>query len=156
MSAYPLRAQMKWPSLAQDLALLNVPNSPFRGGIDEVCNSYGLTHEELKATLAIPQFQLMFQKAMDEVSRDGSRAGVRARAMMLTQALAEQLFRDATSGKIEAKESLKLLDSLLKMAGLDKDQKGDVQVNTQVNVHVPAPLGVAKMAHCIPAEVVDV
>lgn len=149
---YPLRVQMQWPSLAQDLALLNVPNSPFKGGLDEVRDAYGLTPEEFRATLAIPQFQLMLQKAMEDVTRDGSRAGVRARATMLTQALAEQLFREATSGKIEAKDSLKLLDSLLKMSGLDKEQKGDVQVNTQVNVHVPAPMGVAKVAHCIPVE----
>lgn len=151
---YPLRVQMQWPSLAQDLALLNVPNSPFKGGLDEVRDAYGLTPEEFRATLAIPQFQLMFQKAMDDVSRDGSRAGVRARAAMLSQALAEKLFRDATASGMEHKEAIKLLDSLLKMSGLDKEQKGEVQVNTQVNVHVPVPAGVAKVAHCIPVETV--
>lgn len=156
MSGYPLSAQMQWPSLAQDLALLNVPNSPFKGGVDEVCEAYGLSRNDLKAVLAVPHFQLLFQKAVDEVGRDGSRAGVRARATMLTQALAEKLFREASADHMEAKDAIKLLDSLLKMSGLDKEQKGDVQVNTQVNVQIPVPPAVPKMAHCIPVGGSDV
>ena len=65
----------------------------------------------------------------------------------------EKLFRDAYSGEMDSRDALKLLDMLVKVAGL-ADAKETTQVNTQVNVAVPLPLpkGVAKVAHALPTE----
>lgn len=54
---------------------------------------------------------------------------------------------------MEPRDALKLLDMLVKVAGL-ADAKETTQVNTQVNVAVPLPLpkGVAKVAHALPVE----
>ena len=71
--------------------------------------------------------------------------------MTLSQALLEKMFRDAHQGLLENKDALKLLELMMKSAGL-LDTKEATQVNTQVNVAVPLPLpqGVAKVAHCLP------
>lgn len=146
--SYPLAAQMQWPSLAQDLALLMVPNSPIKG-IDEVCATYNLSRQDLKAILQVPYFQTLLNTVMEEVRKQGSRAGVRYRALMLSQALAEKLFRDANDGTLKPVDSVKFLGELLKMSGLNSD-KGETQVNTQVNVQLPIPQGIPKVAHCLP------
>lgn len=148
MAAFPLAAQMQWPSLAQDLALLMVPNSPIKG-IDEVCRTYNLTKQDLKEILAVPYFQGLLDTVMTEIKKQGSKAGVRYRAMILAQAMSEKLFRDANSGELKGADSIKFFGELLKMSGLNSD-KGETQVNTQVNVQLPIPQGVAKVAHCLP------
>lgn len=153
--ANPLKAQGQWPSLAQDMALLTIPNSPVQG-VDDVCATYNLTQAELKEILAVPYFQKLFERALQDVQALGSSAGIKYRAMILSQTLAENLFRQANSGDMEAKDSLKLLELLLKASGLEKDN-GVPQVNTQVNIALPIPQGVTKVAHCIaPLEPTDV
>ena len=144
-----LRTRAYWPSLAQDMALISVPNSPIQGGMDAVLTAYKLTKDEMRDILAIPHFQHLLDASMQEVQKQGSKAGARYRALTLAQALAEQLFRRANAGDMKDQDALKLLDSLLKTAGLaDKDQ---TQVNVQTNIALPFPPGVAKVAHCVPA-----
>lgn len=145
-----LRSQSQWPSLAQDIALLSIPNSPVVGGIEGICHSYHLTRAELKEILAVPFFQHLLDVSMQEVQKQGSKAGSRYRALFLAQALAEKLFRKANADEMKDADMLKLLESLLKTAGLaDKDQT--TQVNVQNNIALPFPQGVSKVAHCIPA-----
>lgn len=144
-----LGLQMQWPALAQDLALVTVPNSPV-GNIENVCASYGITRQDLRDLLGLPYFAKLFDVAVQEVNKTGSKAGTRYRAMFLAQSLAESLFRKANSGKMEDKDALKLLESLIKTAGLDV--KETTQVNIQNNVSLPLPQGVAKIAHCLPVE----
>lgn len=147
--ANPLKAQGQWPSLAQDMALLTIPNSPVEG-VDDVCATYGITKDELKEILKVPYFQKLFERALADVQALGSSAGVKYRAMVLSQTLAENLFRQANNGDMEVKDSLKLLELLFKASGLDKG--GDsAQVNTQVNIALPIPTDVPKVAHCFAA-----
>lgn len=146
--ANPLKAQKQWPSLAQDMALLTIPNSPVEG-IDDVCATYGLTKDELKSILTVPYFQKLLEQALADVQALGSAAGVKYRAMILSQTLAENLFRQANSGMMEPKESLKLLELLFRAAGLEKTA-GSAQVNTQVNIALPLPR-INKVAHCLEA-----
>lgn len=143
-----LRTQAHWPTLAQDMALLSVPNSPV-GSMDAICRTYGITKDELREILALPHFQLLLDTSLQEVQKQGSKAGARYRALTLAQALAESMFRKANSGAMKDADCLKLLESLLRTAGLaDKDQ---TQVNVQTNIALPFPQGVAKVAHCVPA-----
>lgn len=142
-----MKAQGQWPSLAQDLALLTIPNSPVQG-IEDVCATYDLTRTELKEILTVPYFQKLFERALQDVQSLGSTAGVKYRAMILSQTLAETLFRQANNGELEAKDALKLLELLFKASGLEKDS-GSAQVSTQVNIALPIPQGVTKVAHCI-------
>lgn len=142
-----LRTQFQWPALAQDMAMLSVPNSPV-GSIDAVCSAYDITKDELRVILAIPHFQYLLDASLQDAQKQGSRAGARYRALTLAQSLAESMFRKANAGEMKDADCLKLLESLLKTAGLaDKDQ---TQVNVQTNIALPFPQGVAKVAHCIP------
>ena len=147
--ANPLRSQSQWPSMAQDMALLTIPNSPVKG-IDDVCETYGITKEDLKEILQVPYFQKLFERALADVQALGSAAGVKYRAMILSQTLAENLVRQANNGELEAKDCLKLLELLFKASGLEKDT--GTQVSTQVNIALPIPKGVTKVEHCIPVE----
>lgn len=146
--ANPLKAREQWPSLAQDMALLTIPNSPVEG-MDDVCATYGLTKADLKEILTVPYFQKLLERSLADVQALGSSAGIKYRAMILSQTLAENLFRQANSGNMEPKEALKLLELLFKASGLEKDNTA--QVNTQVNIALPLPSGVAKVAHCLKA-----
>lgn len=153
--ANPLKAQGQWPSLAQDMALLTIPNSPVQG-VDDICATYNLTRSDLKEILTVPYFQKLFERALHDVQSLGSTAGIKYRAMILSQTLAENLFRQANNGEMEAKDALKLLELLLKASGLEKDN-GVAQVNTQVNIALPIPQGIAKVAHCLePMEATNV
>lgn len=143
-----LKSQLRWPALAQDLALMSVPNSPIQG-IDEILEEYQLTKAELKHIIAVPHFQQLLDVSFRELGKQGSKAGVRIRAMYLAQSLAEMLYRRANGGEMKDADALKLLESLIKTAGLgEKDQA--TQVNVQNNIALPFPQGVAKIAHCIP------
>lgn len=146
--ANPLKAQGQWPSLAQDMALLTIPNSPLQG-VDDICATYNLTQADLKEILAVPYFQKLFERALQDVQALGSTAGVKYRAMILSQTLAENLFRQANNGEMEAKDALKLLELLYKASGLEKDTGLSAQVNTQVNIALPIPGGITKVAHCV-------
>lgn len=143
-----LRTQLRWPSLANDLALISVPNSPV-GSIDDICKAYGISRDELREILAVPQFQQMYDVSLQDAKKQNSKSMARYRALCLAQALAERLFRKANDGEMKDADQLKLLESLVKTAGLaDKEQ---TQVNVQTNIALPFPQGVAKVAHCVPA-----
>lgn len=146
--SYPLKAQMRWPALAQDLALISIPNSPIEG-VDEICLTYGITRAELKDILRVPYFQSLVDASLQELKKQGSQAGLRYRAMQLSQSLAEKLYRKANADGMGDKEAVKLLEILLKASGVDKEPSA--QVNTQVNIALPFPAGVDKVARYLPA-----
>lgn len=140
----------QWPALAWDVALATIPNSPIRD-IQELCQSYDMTLDELKRILAVPHFQYLLDSSLQELQKQGSKAGLRYRAMVLAQAAFEQLYRKMNEGRMKDADALKLLDSLIKAAGLDKDTGAATQVNVQTNIALPFPQGVKKVAHCIEA-----
>lgn len=148
--ANPLKEHLRWPALAQDIALITIPNSPING-IQEICDSYGITKPELRDILSVPYFQQLLDTSMQELQKQGSKAGLRYRAMILAESLAEMLYRRANSGQMKDQDALKLLDSLLKASGIEKDPAG-TQVNVQNNIALPFPAGVKKVANLVPVE----
>ena len=138
-----LDTRLKWPSLAQDLAVMSLPNSPITS-LDSIYSTYGVSDTELKSLLTIPEFQTMFRKEYDKLQELGANAGAVFKFSSLSQALGEKLWRKAVvSDDMEAKDMLKLLELLLKAAGFMNERKEPSQVNTQVNVgvHLPLPTG---------------
>lgn len=148
--ANPLKEHLRWPALAQDIALITIPNSPING-IQEVCDAYGITQPELRDILSVPYFQQLLDTSMQELQKQGSRAGLRYRAMILAESLAEMLYRRANSGQMKDADALKLLDSLLKASGIEKEPAG-TQVNVQNNIALPFPAGVKKVANLVAVE----
>lgn len=146
----PLKEHMRWPALAQDIALITIPNSPING-IQEVCDAYGITQPELRDILSVPYFQQLLDNSMQELRKQGSKAGLRYRAMVLAESLAEMLYRRANAGQMKDADALKLLDSLLKASGIEKDVAA-TQVNVQNNIALPFPPGVKKVANLVPVE----
>lgn len=144
------KKQWQWPALAWDVALATIPNSPINS-IDELCNEYGITLQELKQILAVPHFQYLLDSSVQELHKQGSKAGLRYRAMVLAQAMFESLYRKVNQGEMKDADMLKFLDSLIKAAGLDKDAGAATQVNVQTNIALPFPQGVKKVASYVPA-----
>lgn len=130
-------SQTRWPSLALDLAIMTVPGSPLTE-LNTIYETYSLTQNELREILNNPYFQQLFNDTLEQVKAQGNKAGAAYRAMTLSQALSEKLFRDANGNRMEPKDMIKFYELLLKSAGL-LDNK-DTQVNTQVNVGVALPL----------------
>lgn len=143
-------SQLRWPSLVQDLALVFSPGSTSHD-LSAIYSVYGITQEDLKKLLTIPAFREMFESTVTDYNEGGGKQGARVRSLALSQALAERLFRNATSGMMDDKDAVKLLELLLKSAGLLDTR--EAQVNTQVNVRVslPLPKGVKKLEHCVGA-----
>jgi len=145
-----MNAQLQWPALAWDAALLTIPNSPIHG-LDELCSAYNITLGEFKEILQVPHFQYMFDASLQELQKQGSKAGLKYRAMVLAQSLFESLYRKANSGDMKDSDALKLLESLVKAAGIDKEPAGTTQVNVQANIGLPFPQGVKKVAQFVEA-----
>ena len=140
-----LSSQTRWPSLARDLAVLTVPDSPL--DLKSILRAYELTKEELATILQNPSFMKMFDKEMALCEQAGSKVAVRYRATTLSQALSEKLFRDAVSGILEPKDSLKLLDLLMHASGIMEEDKTSIAVQSNVQVNLPLP-HVEKLSHC--------
>lgn len=147
-------SKMRWPSLAQDLAVMSVPGSPIED-LKTVLATYDLSQDDLKNILKTPEFLEMFERELQAVRAEGSRAAANYRYRTLSQSLSEKLFRDATTGTMEAKDAIKLLELLFK-ASDQFAKEVQSQVNTQVNVGVqlPLPIGLTnkKLAHAIPIQ----
>lgn len=133
----PTLAQFRWPSLARDLAVMLLPDSPLTD-VAVVRTKYGVSEEELRTILTIPHFQELFGEAVDYFKAQGNKAGARFRASILSDSLAEKLYNDAMNEEMKSSEAIKLLELLLKTSGaLEKD---GTTVATQVNVGVSLPL----------------
>lgn len=130
-------SQLKWPSLAQDLAVMMVPGSPVTD-LSMIYRTYNLKEDELKGILQVPKFQAMFQDALAGFKAQGNKAGSIYRALTLSHSLAEKLYKDAMS-TMEPKDAIRLLELLMKSSGM-LEKEAMAQVNTQVNVNVPLPL----------------
>ena len=115
---------------------MNVPGSPITD-FQQVYDSYHITSDDLKQILQVPEFKDMFQRELEKCKANGGRAAQIYRFTTLSQALSEKLYKDAASGNLEPKDAIKLLELLLKAAGIAEDKQ---QVNTQVNVGVNLPL----------------
>lgn len=131
-------SRMRWPSLAQDLAIMTVPGTPITD-LSMIYGSYDLSEADLKEILTIPAFQEMFQKELENCKAQGSKAGVAYRFGTLSQSLSEHLFRAAMEGDLEAKDAIRLLELFLKASGLS-ETAAPAQVATQVNVGISLPL----------------
>ena len=138
-------SQTRWPSLARDLAVLTVPDSPLM--LENILGAYNLTKEELATILQNPNFVRLFDRVISLCEQAGSRVAVRYRATTLSQALSEKLFQDAISGIMEPKDSLKLLDLLMHASGVMDEEKTPVAVQNNVQVNLPLP-HVEKLSHC--------
>ena len=140
-------SQVRWPSLARDLAIMSAPDSPLQD-IDQVAESYHISVDDIRKLLLLPEFQGMVKDELARVKAEGGRAGAVYRFATLSQSLAEKLYNDAM-GPMESKDAIKFLELILKCAGF-MDTK-EAQVNTQVNVgvHLPLPQGLSnkKLAH---------
>lgn len=140
-----LYSQTRWPSLARDLAVLTVPDSPLM--LENILSAYNLTKEELATILQNPNFVRLFDKEISLCEQAGSKVAVRYRATTLSQALSEKLFQDAINGIMEPKDSLKLLDLLMHASGIMDEEKTPVAVQNNVQVNLPLP-HVEKLSHC--------
>lgn len=132
---------LKWPSLARDLAVMTVPDSPI-DDLDKILTTYGIDREELAKLVLHPEFQPLFQKELELCRNQGTRAGQIYRFSTLSQALSEKLFKDAMGlgdNSMKAAEAIKLLELMMKAAGL-QDTKDAPVVNVQTNVGVQLPL----------------
>ena len=128
-------AQYRWASLAQDLAVMQVPDTPITE-LDTIYNTYNISEKDLQKILVVPEFQDMYRNSLEQLRAQGSRSMYRAGT--LSQALAEKLFRDAISENMKPAEALKLLELLYKVSGsMNIEQQ---VVNTQVNVGVAIPV----------------
>lgn len=136
--ALPVGSQTQWPGLARDLAILSAPDSPL-SGIDVILETYGLTQADLRELALVPAFQDMYARELESVRAKGDRAGALYRAATFSQSLAEKLYRDAVAGRMEAKEAIRLLETLLKAAGLSGDGGTTVNVQNNVGVAIPVP-----------------
>ena len=141
--------QTRWPSLARDLAILTLPYSPV--SMEDIFRTYETDKDEIAQLLATPDFVKRFEKEMSVCEQAGDKAVVRYRSSTLSQALAEKLFRDAINNDMKPGEALKLLDLLLKVAGLMTEDKVAANVAVQTNIALPLP-HVEKIAHCFAVE----
>lgn len=141
-------AQLKFPSIAQDLAIMSMPDSPIEN-LDAVCRAHQITRDELSEIIKIPKFQELFANSLAEFRAQGSQAVVQYRTASLAQALSEKIFRDAMQDKVEAKDSVKFLELLMRASGqLDtKDKNINTQVNVGINIPVPKGLSNPKLRH---------
>lgn len=141
-------AQLKFPSIAQDLAIMSMPDSPIEN-LDAVCRAHQITRDELSEIIKIPKFQELFANSLAEFRAQGSQAVVQYRTASLAQALSEKIFRDAMQDKVEAKDSVKFLELLMRASGqLDtKDKSVNTQVNVGINIPVPKGLNNPKLRH---------
>lgn len=134
-------SQLRWPSMAQDLAILTAPGDA-SFDLAGFCQSYDITESDLDALIKIPEFQELFQHAVQQVRAQGDKAGPRYRAAVLSRHLSEHLFRRASTGAMTDKDSLKLLETLLRSAGLyDPPPVSNTQVNVGVSVPIAIPDG---------------
>lgn len=141
MSSSIVLSQLRWPSMAQDLAILSAPGDA-SFDIAVFCRSYGITEVELDSLIKIPEFQDLLSHAVQQVQAQGDKAGPRYRASVLSRHLSEHLFRRAASGEMSDKDSLKLLETLLRSAGLyDPPPVANTQVNVGVSVPIAVPVG---------------
>ena len=150
-------SQLRWPSLAQDLAVLAAPGSPI-DSLDQIYSSYDITEDELNALLKVPLFQKYFKAAVDELKALGSRAGAMYRAGTLAQGVSEKLYRDFLAGDIKAPDAIKFLDLLYKASGMMDKQQAQVAVQVNNGIHLPIPVGLdnPKFNHlAAPLEVTD-
>lgn len=149
----------RWPSLAQDLAIMNAPSSPITD-LSQILSAYDIDEPALCRLLTTPKFQVMVKSAMQDMRALGTRAAHVYRSQTLAQALSEHLYIQAINGTIEAKEALKLLELLLKSSGLMSEGKEAATVNVQTNVGVnlPVPQGLdnPKLNHLKVVEATDV
>lgn len=129
---------LRWASLARDVAVLMLPDAPVKE-LDTVLRAYHLTKKDFEFILKAPSFQDLLKSELDNF-KSQPYAGHRHRAVSLSQALSEQLFREAMNGGMEAKDSLKLLELLLKSGGMMDNKTNDVTVNVQNNTAVALPL----------------
>lgn len=141
-------AQHRWASLAQDLAVMQVPDTPITD-FDMIYSTYDITEDELTKILVIPEFQHMYSNALEQLRSQGTKAGSIYRASTLSQSLAEKLFRDALDEKMKPAEALKLLELLYKVSGSMNNEQATVntQVNVGVAIPVPAELKNHKLDH---------
>ena len=63
----------RWPSLAQDLAIMNAPSSPITD-LSQIFSAYDIDEPTLCRLLTTPKFQVMVKTAMQDMRALGNKA----------------------------------------------------------------------------------
>lgn len=147
---------LRWPSLAQDIAVMAAPGSPI-DSLDHIYSSYNIDEDELNELLKVPLFQQHFQTAAQELKAQGSRAGAIYRAGTLAQGVSEKLYRDFLDGQMKAPDAIKFLDLLYKASGMTDKSQPQVAVQVNNGVQLPQPVGLdnPKFQHLVNQGAID-
>lgn len=130
----------RWPSLAQDLAVLSIPGSPL--DIADIYRIYNTTETEVAAMLTDPEFRKLVVTASRRFEAYGDKAAAVYRASTLAQGVSEKLYNDFMAGDVKPQDAVKFLELLYRASGLDSGQKGpQVAVQNNMTVQLPSPAG---------------
>lgn len=133
-----------WHNIAKDIILLStLPRADASYGTDQIAREYGMTRDEFSCLMRDEEFSLLVKEEMASFKAQGPHAGYRMRMSAMAVTMMEQLYSEACgSDDIKFSEKLRLLDSLLKGAGLDEppeNKKGAIQTAVGVNVSFNIP-----------------
>ena len=142
----------KWASLARDLAVMTMPDSPI-ADVKQICTQYDMSEEELASLISNGDSQPYLQHELSVCQSRGAKASQIYRFGSLGQALGEKLWNDAMNDGLKAAEAIKLLELFMKagsMLDMPKDTPTvNVQTNVGVGVSLPLPVGLSnpKLRH---------
>ena len=132
----------KWPSLAQDLAVLSIPGAPLE--IDDIYRIYRTTESEIADLLKEHDFSKLVVAAAKRFEAYGDKAAAVYRAASLAQGVSEKLYNDFMQGDVKPQDAVKFLELLYRASGLDNNQKGaQVAVQNNMTVQLPSPTGLS-------------
>ena len=133
-------------NIARDIAMMTLPKVGNAVTVTDVIDTYNLTSEGFIQLTKDYSFQDLVRTELRYVQALGPMAAQRLRAEAMASALQEMLFTEVQGDRVEFKQKLMFLETLLKSAGTDmpmevrqraaaaSQQKTAVGVNVTFNI----------------------
>lgn len=148
-----LQKQHQWPVIARDLALLTCSGMGSTYSIQDIAKAYDVSLMELQILIEMPVFQKYVKEEKNKIEAE-PHGGSKVRAETMAVDLQEVLYLRAKEGTLTDIVTLKFLEHLAKVSGLDDSKDKNTNINQNaINVTVNVPkLNNPKLAHLYPAE----
>lgn len=149
-----MRFRPDWSSLAMDIIMSRMQaqqGNKMALSLENICETYGMTIEELNLTLSLVEFQRLFSETKQRVESLGDNASIILRATAMSADVLEVAYSRIMAKNSDTKDVLKFLEKLMLYAGFDptvnKNNKDTVSTGAINTVIINVPPGIPGMEH---------
>lgn len=126
--------------IARDIILASIPSEGICLKYDDICQTYGMSLQDMERLLRLPAFNKLLQKEKEKLDSLGPNGGQKYKAEIMSSIIGERILKRMLEDGEETDKMLTFYKTLLQVSGLlDKPEKDKETARSNVAIQINIP-----------------